>query len=71
MVGGMALQCACVYESWPSLPMLRVYALACDAATSGLVMNLKRVYRLYLEEGLMVRLTYRRKRISRIRVLPL
>ncbi len=60
MVGGMALQCACVHEGWPSPPTLRVSALARDTAMSGLVVNLKCAYRIYLEEGPMMRLTYGR-----------
>ena len=37
----------------------------------GWVVNRKRVYRIYREEGLSVRLTRRRKRVSHLRVVPL
>jgi putative transposase len=36
----------------------------------GWVVNRKRVHRIYREEGLSVRLTRRRKRVSHLRVVP-
>lgn len=36
----------------------------------GWIVNRKRVHRLYREEGLNVRLTHRRKRVSHLRVVP-
>jgi hypothetical protein len=62
-------RCGCGYENWP--------AAGCATATGGLTVllrregwevNAKRIYRLYTEEGLIVRTQKRRERAQRQRI---
>ncbi|NGZ10895.1 MAG: hypothetical protein CV088_16165 [Nitrospira sp. LK70] len=52
-------------------PRFGYYRLHVMLRREGWVVNRKRVYRIYREEGLSVRLTRRRKRMSHLRVVPL
>ena len=54
-------------QARPRFGYLRLYVML---RREGWVVNKKRVYRIYREEGLMVRLTRRRKRASHLRVVP-
>ncbi|MGC3975632.1 MAG: IS3 family transposase [Nitrospira sp.] len=51
-------------------PRFGYYRLHVMLRREGWVVNRKRVYRIYREEGLSVRLTRRRKRVSHLRVVP-
>ena len=54
-------------QARPRFGYLRLHVLL---RREGWVINRKRVHRLYREEGLIVRLTHRRKRASHLRVVP-
>lgn len=54
-------------QARPRFGYLRLHVML---RREGWVVNRKRVHRIYREEGLSVRLTHRRKRVSHLRVVP-